>query len=122
MSIAVYPETVSIVEAADTPEGQASNPWERFLFQVDLVQITSWWWVVGFGVTAVLLLEAVKVRPKEWRWLFIPLAAVTAVMAIGFGVNTQFQAFRAAHPASAACRPRPGCHHNGSPTATVPFR
>lgn len=80
-------------------DGEPGNLWERLLFKVELIPVTSIWWVVGFGVAALFFLAlAIYVRPKKWLFLFIPLMLVFTSLAVGFAVNMKFRAFSTLGP------------------------
>ena len=88
-----------LTAAAPVDDGQANNLWERLLFKIELVPVTTIWWVVGFGVAALLFLAlAVYVRPKKWMILFVPLVLVFTALAVGFAVNLKFHAFTTLGP------------------------
>ena len=68
-------------------------------YRLELIPITNWWWVLGWALLTLLVgIVAVRVRPKGWRVLWIPLTVVTALATVGFAVNIQFQAFRTLGP------------------------
>ncbi len=88
-----------VAGAAQATDGEPENLWERLLFKVELVPVTTIWWIVGFGLAALFFLAlAIYVRPKKWMILFVPLIVVFTALAIGFGVNMKFHAFTTLGP------------------------
>ncbi|MFI0433222.1 MAG: alpha/beta hydrolase-fold protein, partial [Candidatus Nanopelagicales bacterium] len=85
--------------SAGGSDGQPENLRERLLFKIELIPVTSIWWVVGFGVAALFFLAlCVYVRPKKWMILFVPLVVLMASLAVGFGVNIKFRAYTTLGP------------------------